>query len=264
MSTSLVTIAGITVRTDTAGRYSLNDLHQAAGADPKDQPGKFFANKTTKELVSALENSSPNLENEGPVSSTKVAGTYVVKELVYAYAMWISPEFNLKVIRAYDALVTKPVLPAPAQENLPELVSAQTLAQQAFVQVHELVACNTELVARIAEKDDHVSRLITLLEQQRAVPALPPAMLAPPAPARRDNVERMTVAAWLDRNGHTKVNKDWSLKQRIIRAVRADYERHGKPFALTKGGFGLFSAERIKANALPIIEESKQSRLPGY
>ena len=78
MSTSLVTIAGITVRTDTAGRYSLNDLHQAAGADPKDQPGKFFANKTTKELVSALENSSPNLENEGPVSSTKVAGTYEI------------------------------------------------------------------------------------------------------------------------------------------------------------------------------------------
>lgn len=38
----------------------------------------------------------------------RYGGTWGCKELVYAYAMWISAAFHLKVIRAYDAMVTTP------------------------------------------------------------------------------------------------------------------------------------------------------------
>jgi len=105
-------IADDLIHQDTEGRYCLNDLHLAAGGEKRHQPSNFMRLDSTIALVAEIECSSEVRSGSSDVSlafSTvrgKHQGTYVCKELVYAYAMWISPKFHLQVIRAYDALVT--------------------------------------------------------------------------------------------------------------------------------------------------------------
>jgi len=94
-------IDGMTIRTDEQGRFCLNDLHKASGAEGKNRPSIWLANQQTKDLIGEIEKAGiPAFDSKQQV------GTFVVKELVYSYAMWISPAFNLKVIRTFDAVVT--------------------------------------------------------------------------------------------------------------------------------------------------------------
>ena len=61
----------------------------------------------TSALVEEISNSSEvKINNPMSVSKGRYGGTYVCKELVYAYAMWISPAFHLKVIQTFDAVMT--------------------------------------------------------------------------------------------------------------------------------------------------------------
>ena len=109
-------IGEFSIRQDEDGRYSLADLHKASGALKKHQPTNFLRVEQTQELIKEIEQVSDVRLGETDHSSNmrsavKVInggnsrGTYVVKELVYAYAMWISAKFHLMVIRAYDSLV---------------------------------------------------------------------------------------------------------------------------------------------------------------
>lgn len=114
-----INIDGARIRQDQHGRFCANDLHQASGSERKNQPQYFLENKQSQDLVQAL------IDTGIPVSPVEVIrgginqGTYVVKELVYAYAMWISPAFHLKVIRTFDTAITqKPQLPQSFAEAL--------------------------------------------------------------------------------------------------------------------------------------------------
>ncbi|MCB5163208.1 KilA-N domain-containing protein [Marinomonas sp. E8] len=88
------------------GLYCLNDLHEVSGASKKHQPANFLRLETTQELITEVENSSDLRNIAVNKNQSRSGGTWVCKELVYAYAMWISPKFNLEVIRSFDHSVS--------------------------------------------------------------------------------------------------------------------------------------------------------------
>lgn len=118
-----VEISGMAIRQDQYGRYCLNDLHKASGGDVKNKPSNFLQNDKTQELVAELIDagnpSSVNTNTGIPVSPVESIrggldqGTYVVKQIVYAYAMWISAKFHLAVINTFDQVATGKAITPP-------------------------------------------------------------------------------------------------------------------------------------------------------
>lgn len=127
-----LTIANVTIRQDEEGRYCLNDLHRAAGSEKRHQPSDWMRLQSATDLAAALDAEKPGIPG---IQSKQGLGTYVCKELVYAYAMWISAAFHLKVIRAYDEMVSGAVPVAVMPRSFAEALrlaadQAERLEQQ--------------------------------------------------------------------------------------------------------------------------------------
>lgn len=110
---SAIQVGGVRIHQDLEGRFRLNDLHKSAGGEKRHSPNYWLENQQTSELVSILETTGiPVVSLPG-----RSGGTFVVKELVYAYAMWVSPEFHLHVIRTFDQLVTDQIAEADSRQS---------------------------------------------------------------------------------------------------------------------------------------------------
>ena len=108
MTSIAIAIADVVVRQDSKGRYNLNDFHRAAGEENRHRPSLWAENQQAKDLAAeiAQETGKAGIPALVLQRGGKAPGTYACKELVYAYAMWISPAFHLQVIRTFDALAT--------------------------------------------------------------------------------------------------------------------------------------------------------------
>ena len=90
-----ISVANVSVR-QFDNLYSLNDLHKASGGEARHKPSNWLQNKQTADLIAEIE-----IAGIPAIQKKQGLGTFVCKELVVHYGMWISPAFSLKVIRAF-------------------------------------------------------------------------------------------------------------------------------------------------------------------
>lgn len=95
---NLIQISNVSIRQHN-GLYSLNDLHRAAGGENRHKPSLWTSNQQTIELIKEVEKAG-----NPAILSKQGLGTFVCKELVIHYGMWISPSFSLQVIRTFLAV----------------------------------------------------------------------------------------------------------------------------------------------------------------
>ena len=105
-----LTINGVAIAQDSAGRYRITDLHKASGGENRHKPNLWIDNKQTQELIDSIRKSqcrnsctddTAPFEPVRRIKGGDYPGTYVHEDLVIDYAMWISADFKLRVIQAF-------------------------------------------------------------------------------------------------------------------------------------------------------------------
>lgn len=88
-------IEGHTFKPNAEGLWSLNEIHQTLSLDPAK-----IASKWNNEIRTALDQSRNFVIERGGANP----GTWATEAGTIAYAMWVSPDFYLMVVRAFIAM----------------------------------------------------------------------------------------------------------------------------------------------------------------
>ena len=260
---SPVSVCGVEVNRDAAGRFSLNDLHRASGGEKRHQPSDWLRLDQTQVLVDELKKPIPGIpgvKEIQPVRSVPGApstggGTFVVRELVYGYAMWISPAFHLTVIRTFDALATGQPWPSPGRGQgelfgpvLDPAKLTNTFGQ--FLRLGKLGGLDTEAARQVADRETRrllgVSPLAVL---GMTVPANEPTYtVVEPAPGP----EVLPMTELLRRHGQALTAREvHAALERLGLLERRTLEVAGRPSRIypVLVGDGLCYGDNVKAKA---------------
>ncbi|WP_208450718.1 KilA-N domain-containing protein [Burkholderia ambifaria] len=155
----------------STARFSLNDFHSASGGKPNHKPAFFLRNDQAKALIDEIQVADSQLALK-VIHGGAQRGTYGCRELVIAYATWISPAFHLNVIRVFLAAtapqVTQQSLPLTAiPDGRPSVDFLQALAEKGR---YEMTVLANGAVAFVPVAEDAIivteSQLPKMLAQE--------------------------------------------------------------------------------------------------
>lgn len=149
----LPVIAGVSISTDSNGRFNLNALHKASGLGESKSPNRWLRNKQAKELIETLESQTPNLaaglKALNIVNGGSSPGTFAHELIAISYAGWISPAFQLTVNQVFSDYKTGRLSGMPNFDNPAE-------AARAWADQYEK---NVIAQQKLEEADKEVQRL---------------------------------------------------------------------------------------------------------
>ncbi len=165
---NLIQIDNIAIAIDEYGRYRLNDLHKASGGESRHKPSDWLRLNQTKEIIEDIKSdvqeistseisevkSLPIFEPIEVINGGTSPGTYVIKELVYAYATWISPKFFRHVLKVFE---DKQQAEITRRERMTEI---EVLRENAKIALE-----NSKLSTRLADEMESKQKLITKIDE---------------------------------------------------------------------------------------------------
>lgn len=108
MTYPTVIVNGVSVRVDSDGRYSLNDLHAAAvlkgEATESQRPGNFIKSAQIKRFAEELSGAT-NVASVKAVKGGLQSGVWGLELIAIRYAAWLSPKFEIRVYNTFREAV---------------------------------------------------------------------------------------------------------------------------------------------------------------